>query len=76
MRQKNPEFCSRGLQSLQPFSMKKLQKKNKAQRQQEREDRLRKADQRALDGEYGTGRDQTSAFRGHFSSLRRKGMGR
>lgn len=56
--------------------MKKLQKKNKAQRQQEREDRLRKADQRALDGEYGTGRDQTSAFRGHFSSLRRKGMGR
>ena len=50
--------------------------KNKAQRQQEREDRLRAADQRALDGEYSTGRDQTSAFRGHFASLRRKGKGR
>ena len=51
-------------------------KKNKAQRQQEREDRRKQADQRALDGEYCTGRDQTSAFRGHFASLRRKGMGR
>jgi len=56
--------------------MKKPQKKNNAQRQQEREDRLRAADQRALDGEYSTGRDQTSAFRGHFADLRRKRMGR
>jgi hypothetical protein len=56
--------------------MKKPQKKNKAQRQQERENRLRAADKRALDGEFSSGRDQTSAFRGHFASLRRKGMGR
>jgi len=56
--------------------MKMPPKKNKAQRQQEEDDRRRSADQRALDGEYSTGRDQTSAFRGHFAGLRRKGMGR
>ncbi len=56
--------------------MKATPKKNKDQRQQEREDRLKQADQRTLDGIYSTGRDQTSAFRGHFANLRRKGMGR
>ena len=56
--------------------MKMPPKKNKVQRQQEREDRLRAAEQRALDGENSTGPDQTSAFRGHFASLRRKGLAR
>ena len=51
-------------------------KKNRAQRQQEEDDRRRRADQRSLDGEYSTGRDQTSAFQGHFASLRRKGISR